>query len=81
MSEATPVFDAVAKEHKNKFQAFPPEYTDRYTPEVARHQGFVAGYNQAIGNVLTLAAEILGSKPTKQAQAIFDAINELELAE
>lgn len=81
MSEPTPVFDAVAREHRKKFAAFPTEYTDRFTPEVARHQGFVTGYNQAIGNVLTLLAEAGEPKMTKQLEKAFQLVTDLELAE
>lgn len=78
---STPIFHQVAAERKTNFKAFPSEYTDRFTPEVARHQGFVSGYNQAIGNVLTLLAEAGKPKMTKQLEEAFQAVSDLELAE
>lgn len=71
-----PIFDSI---FKSSFKAFPAEYTDRYTPEVARHQGHVTGYNQAIADVLKLFAS--QPKLTKQSQELLLEIERLEVSD
>lgn len=46
------------------------EYTDRYTPETARAEGFQAGYAKALADI---AAEV--KKPTK---TFLEALKKLE---
>lgn len=70
---STPVFDQVFKTH-NPFSVMPDEYTDRFTPEVARQQGFAAGYHQALNDITKLICKI---KPTKATVQILDEIEEL----
>ncbi len=70
---STPVFDSVLA--GTKFTAFPTEYTDRYTPEVARQQGHRAGSAAGIQLAISLLKEI--KKPSKQ---ILDIIEKLEEA-
>lgn len=59
----TPVFDRLFAE-SSPFKALPTEYTDRYTPEVARQQGYKQG---AATQIEQLIADIEAiEKPTKQ---------------
>lgn len=58
----TPVFEEVLA--SNPFTAFPTEYTDRYTPEVARQEGELRGLSKRSEQILNLIAEV--EKPTKQ---------------
>jgi hypothetical protein len=69
----TPVFERLFKE-SNPFKPFPTEYTDRFTPEVARQQGFTAGYQQALNDVTKLICKI---KPTKTTVKLLDDIEEM----
>lgn len=71
---STPVFDAVLD--ANPFKAFPTEYTDRYTPEVARQQGVQHGERQATERFLKRLKAI--KNPTKQITTL---IRELEDAD
>lgn len=70
---STPVFDSVLR--ATTFTAFPVEYTDRYTPEVARQQGHKAGTVVGLELAISLLKEV--KKPSKQ---ILDIIAKLEEA-
>lgn len=71
---STPVFDRVFAD-SNPFKALPTEYTDRYTPEVARQQGQVAGERQERDRILKLIASM---KPTKALEALRAEIEKAE---
>lgn len=74
MSEPTPVFDEVFK--SNPFKAFPTEYTDRYTPDIARQEGIAIGVERRTEQVLDLIDAI--PKPSKQLLALRDLIANME---
>lgn len=61
----TPVFDRVFAQ--TKFTAFPVEYTDRYTPEVARQQGELEGVRKERQRILNL---IHSRKQTKALEGL-----------
>lgn len=68
-----PVFRSVMADHP--FTALPPTYTDRFTPEVARQQGFKAGWQSALQEVISLAEK--QGKPTKQLAGFLAEIERL----
>lgn len=65
----TPIFDSI---FAKGFSALPTEYTDRYTPEVARQ----AGYRSGAVDSLTLVLGYLES--FKRTKAIDDLIRKIE---
>lgn len=71
----TPVFDRVFR--NQNFKALPTEYTDRFTPEVARQQGYRHGYNQALDTVATIIRS--QGKLTKSMQTLLDQVIDLEV--
>lgn len=62
----TPVFDRVFAQFGG-FRALPQEYTDRFTPEVARQQGQLHGERTERERILSIIA---GMKPTKALDAL-----------
>ena len=68
-----PIFRQVATDHP--FTALPTTYTDRFTPEVARQQGFKAGWQAALQEVISMAEK--QSKPTKQLTSFLAEIERL----
>ena len=73
--EPTPVFDETLE--ANPFRAFPTEYTDRYTPEVARKEGERCGVQKAFEFVVSLIDE--EPKPTKQLLKLRQQILDMEI--
>lgn len=67
-----PIFHAVAATHH--FTSLPAEYTDRYTPEVARQQGELIGERKTRDRILAKGYAI--KNPTKQLQAFLAEIEE-----
>ena len=65
-----PIFHTVAATHR--FTALPVEYTDRFTPEVARQAGVLSGERTATERILTIGRAI--KNPTKQLQAFLAEI-------
>lgn len=67
-----PIFHAVAATHR--FTAMPTEYTDRFTPEVARQAGVLSGERNATERILAKGRAI--KNPTKQLTAFLAEIEE-----
>jgi hypothetical protein len=67
-----PIFHQVMA--ANRFTSLPTEYTDRYTPEIARQQGVLAGERKAIERMLAKGHAI--KNPTKQLQAFLAEIED-----
>jgi len=67
-----PVFEQVLRE--NPFAKL--EYTDRYTPEVARQEGWKLGAIQMQEVILKKLRKI--KSPTKQVQAIIKEIEAID---
>jgi len=70
----TPVYDALKAGHD--FTKLPTEYTDRYTPEVARNEGWLAGAEKMRERILKMAGEV--SKPTKQLLEFIEKIEAID---
>lgn len=71
----TPVFDRVFAS-LNPYASM-PEFTERFTPEVARQQGFRAGEDKMLETVLKMISRI--DRPTKQIKDLRDALLDLDL--
>ena len=71
----TPVFEEVLA--SNPFTAFPTEYTDRYTPEVARQEGEMRGLDKRSEQVIALIDAV--KNPTKQLLELRAQIQDLEV--
>jgi len=72
---STPIFDAVL--NKTPFTApVKLDYTDRYTPEVARNEGALYGAEGMRETILKLARAM--PKPTKQLQQLIESIEAIE---
>jgi len=67
-----PIFHQVMAD--NRFTALPTEYTDRFTPEVARQQGELNGERKTLDRILAKGRAI--KNPTKQLQAFLAEIEE-----
>lgn len=61
---------------ENPFTALPAEYTDRYTPEVARQAGHKAGYQAALDKVIYLIQST--PRPSRQLKALLAEVERLE---
>lgn len=70
----TPVFTDTLARHR--FTALPREYSDRYTPEVARQAGDTYGRQQHNQAVLDMLKSI--KRPSKQLQEIIEKLEGLE---
>ncbi len=71
---STPIFDQVIA--GITFTAPPKlEYTDRYTPEVARNEGSLYGAENMKQEILKLARAV--PRPTKQLQELIQAIEDI----
>lgn len=66
----TPVFDEVWK--SNPFTVLPTEYTDRYTPEVARQEGDRAATQRILERLQAI------DKPSKQLKELIKELEEQE---
>lgn len=64
------IFDQVLA--STRFTTLPTEYTDRFTPEIARQQGVQQGSQSALNFVLGLLENI--KKPSIQVQEIIATI-------
>lgn len=71
----TPVFDAVLGLHPPTIPVT-VDYTDRYTPEVARNEGALYGAESMRELILKLARAV--PKPTKQIQDLIQKIEAIE---
>lgn len=71
-----PVADQVARDMRSKgfFKAMPTEYTDRYTPEVARQMGHEQGWRDRNNQIIAKLRLI--EKPTKQVAALLAELEE-----
>ena len=58
-----PIFHQVMA--ATRFTSLPAEYTDRYTPDVAKQQGLRLGMRNEIENLIQVIDETF-EKPTKQ---------------
>lgn len=67
-----PIFHQVLAE--SRFTSLPTEYTDRYTPEVARQQGELLGERKTLDRILAKGHAI--KNPTKQLLAFLAEIEE-----
>lgn len=70
---ATPIFDEVMG--GNPFSSFPAIYTDRYTPEVARQQGYKQGAEDLRNQILKALISI--KKPSKQLLQAIELVREI----
>lgn len=72
----TPVFKQTAREWKAKrdFTVMPAEYTDRYSPEVARQMGHEQGWRDRNNQIIAKLRLI--EKPTKQVAALLAELEE-----
>lgn len=71
---STPVFDTTFSGFK--FTNLPTEFVDRYTPEMARKEGYLAGLEAMRAEVLSMARAV--EKPTRQLQDFAARIEAIE---